>query len=246
MFSEANAVRTEEKPHTRGEKVMGKWLTTLLLASLFALSLPFVSANSSASANTTAPASEVAKSADEVHPLLVGLKVPDVKLVSAAGASASLREIVSKKKTVLVFYRGGWCPFCSLQLKDLKESMGELTKLGYQLIAVSSDQPKELIVTTQKQALEYSLFSDSSAEASKAFGIAFRVSDEENKKYRGYGIDLDKASGNSQHVLPVPAVFILSTDGEIQFEYINPNYKVRLRKEILLAAAKVFAQTQAK
>jgi peroxiredoxin len=186
--------------------------------------------------------SEVATSAADVHPLLVGQTIPDVKLVSAAGASISLKEIVGKNRTVLVFYRGGWCPFCNLQLKDLKDSMSELTKLGYQLIAVSSDQPKELVVTSHKHDLGYALYSDSSAEAAKSFGLAFHVSDQENKKYKGYGIDIEKASGNTQHILPVPAVFIVSTDGEIQFEYVNPNYKVRLRKEILLSAAKVFAE----
>ncbi len=86
--------------------------------------------------------------------------------------------------------------------------------------------------------LSYRLLSDSKNKAARAFGIAFKLSDTLNKKYRGYGIDIEDASGEADHVLPVPAVFIVGTDGVIKFEYVNPDYSERIDIDVLMAAAK--------
>jgi peroxiredoxin len=202
-----------------------------ILLSLFIVFLSF-------NVNAIATIDRVAQSAEEIRPLLVGQPIPEATVYTVANKAQALRDLVKKKPAVLVFYRGGWCPYCNLQLKELKESFVELSKLGYQIIAISSDKPEELKITEAKHSLNYDLFSDSSAAASKAFGIAFHVDDETLAKYKTYNIDLEKASGHQEHLLPVPSVFIVSTAGDIQFEYVNPNYKVRLKKEILLTAAR--------
>jgi peroxiredoxin len=75
-------------------------------------------------------------------------------------------------------------------------------------------------------------------EAAKAFGLAFRVDDKGYQRLSGYGIDLEAASGEKHHLLPVPAVYLVGKDGIVQFQYVNPNYRVRLTPEVLLAAAK--------
>lgn len=181
---------------------------------------------------------EIAKSADQVHPLLIGQTVPSTSVFSVENKKTDLLELVAAKKTILVFYRGGWCPYCNLQLKGLKDVEQDLLMLGFQIVAVSPDQVAELKKSITKHQLQYKLYSDSLNNASKAFGVAFKVDDKIISQYKGFGIDLDKASGNSNHILPVPAVFVLNEKGEIQFEYINPNYKVRLSGNVLLAAAK--------
>ena len=82
--------------------------------------------------------------------------------------------------------------------------------------------------------------SNAATSATRAFGLAFRVDDELNERYLGFGIDLEKASGENHHVLPAPATYIIGTDGIINFAYINPDYKVRLHPDILLAAARAY------
>lgn len=72
----------------------------------------------------------------------------------------------------------------------------------------------------------------------RAFGISFRVDDDTIKKYRGYGIDLGEASGEKHNMLPIPSAFIIGQDGIIKFAYVNPDYKVRVDPDVLLAAAK--------
>jgi hypothetical protein len=76
--------------------------------------------------------------------------------------------------------------------------------------------------------------------AFRAFGIAFEVPPELVAKYRGYGIDLEAASGEAHHVLPAPSTFIIGADGTIHFAYTNLDYTVRLHPDVLLAAARAY------
>jgi peroxiredoxin len=124
----------------------------------------------------------------------------------------------------------------------LKDIENDLIALGYRILAISADRPEELSKSMDKHHMTYTLLSDSSMVAASAFGIAYRVDDFTVKKYRLFGMNLESASGSKHHQLPVPSVFIAGWDGVIRFEYINPNYKVRLDGSILLEAAKVYSK----
>ena len=171
-------------------------------------------------------------------PLKVGDSIPDVTLRTEDDKEVSLRKQVSEKPTVLIFYRGGWCPFCNRQLQSLAGIEDDLNKAGVQLLAISMDQPAKLKATPDREKLHYRLLSDSDAAAATAFGIAFKVDDKTVEKYKGYGINLDAASGNDHHILPHPAVFIANTNGVIRFAHFNPDYKVRLEPAKVLEAAR--------
>ncbi len=91
------------------------------------------------------------------------------------------------------------------------------------------------------RAPQFTLLSDASMSAARAFGIAFRVDDATFARYKSFGIDLEAASGQTHHELPVPAVFILDRAGVIRFAHANPDYTVRLAAEPLLEAARSVA-----
>jgi peroxiredoxin len=171
-------------------------------------------------------------------PLKVGDSIPDVKLRTEGDKEVSLRILVSEKPTVLIFYRGGWCPFCNRHLQLLAGIEDTLNKAGAQLVAISMDQPTKLKATPDREKLPYQLLSDSNAAAARAFGIAFKVDDATVEKYKGYGIDLDAASGKYHHILPHPAVFVTDTSGKIRFAHVNRDYKVRLEPSKILEAAR--------
>lgn len=181
---------------------------------------------------------KVAASAESINPVKTGEKIPSVNLKTINGSVVSLDSIVSSAPTVLIFYRGGWCPFCNLQLSGLQKIESDIMNLGYQIIAVSKDKPEMLSATIDKDQIKYTLLSDNEGTAAKEFGIAFKVADEYITKLQSYNIDLESSSGTTDHILPVPAVFILDTSGNIKFEYINPDYKVRLDTDVLLANLK--------
>lgn len=176
--------------------------------------------------------------ANEVNPVEVGSTAPNVTLTKADGTQVELHELVSEHPAVLVFYRGGWCPYCNRHLAALGEIEDELSALGYRIHAVSMDKPKKVQKAAAESDLSYTLYSDAPADAAKAFGLAFKVDAETYEKLIGYGIDLEAASGQDHHILPVPAVFLIGRDAKIDFRYYNPDYKERLSGEALLEAAR--------
>lgn len=183
-------------------------------------------------ADTTKMVSGVPLKPEDISPLLSGENIPQVKLLDATGQPFDLNAAVSSKPTILIFYRGGWCPYCSKQLAGLQEIEGDLTKMGYQLLAVSTDSPDNLQQTATKQKLTYTLLSDADLSVSKQFGIAF-------KSPKNYDKFLPETSGgkNVDKLLPVPSIFILNKKGNIRFEYINPVYTQRMSPALLKAAA---------
>lgn len=169
---------------------------------------------------------------EDISPLLIGESIPTVKLKDAKGMEFDLNGAVASKPTILIFYRGGWCPYCSKQLSGLQELMPELEKIGYQLLAISTDSPEGLMQSASKEQLGYTLLSDADLQVSKKFGLAFKAP-------KGYWEMLPKTTGgmNKDLLLPVPSVFILDKGGKIHYEYINPDFKQRLSPDLLKAVA---------
>lgn len=122
---------------------------------------------------------------------------------------------------------------------QLREKESQFTELGFQIIGISPDQPSKIRETIEKQSIRFTLLSDRSMRAAAALGIAYKVDDPTLKALAQYGVDLAAWSGEVHHLLPVPAVFVVSSTGAIQFQYVNPDYSVRVDSDLLLAAARL-------
>ena len=118
-----------------------------------------------------------------------------------------------------------------------------MTKLGFPVVAISADQSSRLQESLKANDLGYALYSDSSLSAARAFGIAFQLSDDQVKMYLEYGIDLEAASGQKHHRLPVPSVFLVEAGGEIRWVYSNPDYEIRPDNAAILKAARSLSKT---
>ena len=158
---------------------------------------------------------QVADKAENVCPLLVGEKVPFDSVLNGSGTPYSLADIIGKKPTVLVIFRGGWCPYCNVQLAGLAVAEEKILELGYQIVAVSPDDYHEISKIETKNEIKYQLYADKDARLITKMGLAFN-------------------SGGRRGILPVPSVMVLDQTGEILFEHINPNYKVRITSQVLL------------
>ncbi len=176
---------------------------------------------------------ELPKTTMEISPLLIGEKIPNLSLKSADNVAVNLSDLFANKKAILVFYRGGWCPYCNLHLAALGESEKELLELGYQIIAVSPDSPMKLKMTDEKNKLNYLLLSDSNGALARAVGIAFQAP----SNYKSIVIE-GSDGANTVLFIPVPSAFITDVTGVIQFEHITPDYKHRISNDLLIAAAK--------
>lgn len=212
----------------------------LLAASAFTTApLRAESANPAAAA----PMAAIASSAAAVHPLAVGATAPAVTVKTSDGKSFDLGAALAEKPTVLVFYRGGWCPYCNLQLSELARFEPKFLALGFQIIAISTDVPAGLAPTAEKDKIAYRLLSDRAMVAASAYQVAYRVDGETRKAYDGYKIDLAPIPGEPEaRWLPVPTVFVIGRDRTIRFVSSNPDFKIRLPTADLLTAAEAAAK----
>lgn len=210
---------------------MNKFIALQMSALLFALSSASV-----AYGDRTV----IHSNASDIQPVLPGMKAPDFMVRDVEGREIRFTAGEQEKPVVLTFYRGGWCPYCNLHLSELRLAEEQLGEMGFDIWFISIDKPELLLESLDDPDIGYKIYSDSFLHATRAFGLAFRVDDALVEKYLTFDIDLEEASGESHHVLPAPATYIIGTDGVITFAYINPNYKVRLHPDVLVAAAKAY------
>lgn len=187
----------------------------------------WITLSSVASAQTT-----VAASATNIAPLLIGETIPNITLKTSENKDVKISDLFGKKKTVLIFYRGGWCPYCNLHLQAMAEAENQILDLGYQIIAVSPDAPEKIKITQGKEEIKYTLLSDSNGELIKAMGIAFKAPGNYKSVINVHSKGINKG------FLPVPSVFVLNTESDILFEYVSPDFKRRITSELLVAVLK--------
>ncbi len=175
----------------------------------------------------------------DICPLQNSSNVPDCTVASADSSEVKLNEYIGQKPVVVVFFRGGWCPYCTRHLSALQTIHNEIDTLGYELIAITPDAVEHLDSADHRAGgLKYTLFSDPDAKAIQAFGIGWKVNDELFNKYKNeYSMDLEWWSNSKHHILPVPAVFVIK-NGEIRYQHVDPNYSRRLSGNVLLSFLK--------
>lgn len=186
-------------------------------------------------------AKTISENAERISPLLNGQTIPDIDITKANGSSERLSKYLEGEKTVLFFYRGGWCPFCNTQMGQLKKIEPKLKALGFKLVGVSTDSPRDLQKSIAEHELGYELISDYYSTLSQAFGLAFFTDKKTTKRYLSR-MNLSNplqvnGAGEKRLVLPVPAIYVVDEKGLVQFNYVNPNFKVRLNEEVLLKVA---------
>ena len=171
--------------------------------------------------------------AEDISPILIGETLPNANFQNPKGEYVQLKALLEEKPTVLVFYRGGWCPYCNVQLSGLVEIEEDVLELGYQIVAISPDDYKNLQSTIENNSTKYKLLSDPNGKFIKEIGIAFKTSSSLKEYITGKG-----QKGETSSVMPAPTVMIVDKKGVIKFEYINPNYKERISGEMLLSVLK--------
>lgn len=169
--------------------------------------------------------------------LKVGAKAPDGSLLDVTGATVKLKALYAKGPTFVVFYRGGWCPFCNSQLHNLTEAKPEFDKRGVQLVAISVDQPGEEAKTQAKLGVPFPMLSDSKLTVHTAYKIVHKTSAEERQALSGYGIDLASYSGEQHGNFATAAIFFIDKGGVVRFVHVGEDYQTRPSVKQMLAIA---------
>ncbi len=193
--------------------------------------------------------SSLPDSADAIEPLAAGDLAPSFSVQTVEGEAFDFDASAVGKPVVFIAYRGGWCPYCNLQLSELRHAVPEIREMGFDVYFISNDQPEVLYSSLDDEAREYAkeggytILSDANLRAARAFGTAFRTPDAMLAKVKKRNPDRDLAgsSMDRHQALAVPSVYAIDTDGSIAFSYVNANYKERMDPADLLEAARSIA-----
>lgn len=167
--------------------------------------------------------------------LTAGDQAPDFALADARGGTVRLADLLADGPVVLSFYRGGWCPYCNLELRAFQQALPELTALGASLVAISPETPDDTVSTADKNALAFPVLSDSGNAVARQFGIVFDLAPALRPIYSRLGHGLDVKNGDDSWTLPMPATFVIDRDGSIALAFVDSDYRSRLEPADVIA-----------
>jgi peroxiredoxin len=158
-------------------------------------------------------------------------------LDDANDSPVSLEQIVESGPAVIVFYRGGWCPYCNLALRTYQqELLPHLGAFGARLVAVSPQPTDESLSTVEKAALKFTVLSDPGSRLADRLGIAFEQAEDVLAAQRKLGLDLTKVNAERAVRLPRPTVLVVDQDRTVRFVDIQPDYTARTEVADIIAA----------
>jgi peroxiredoxin len=156
----------------------------------------------------------------------VGDEAPNFTLKNANGESVNLKTQLKNGPVILMWYRGGWCPYCNLTLKSMQDHLAQFTAAGAQLIALTPELPDSSLSTKEKNNLQFEVLSDLKNTIAKQYGVVFTLTPEVAKKYQE-GFGLHQYNGDESNELPLAATYIIGTDGKIKYAFLDADYRNR-------------------
>src|ERR1700728_4330334 len=166
--------------------------------------------------------------------LQVGAKAPDFTLPDAHGKPVNLSGLLAKGPAVVTFYRGGWCPFCDLQLRAYEGALGAIHDLGAELVAVSPQTPDYALSDVEKKQFTFPVLTDKGNRVARDFKLVFALSDALRQLQSHFGSVLPKFNGDESWELPMPGTFVLDRQGVVKFASVDPNWMVRVAPAAIL------------
>lgn len=158
--------------------------------------------------------------------LQVGQTAIDFTLTNANNEQVSLYNQLENGPVVLMWYRGGWCPYCNITLHHMQESLPEFKKYGANLLALSPEVPDSSISTKEKNELEFEVLSDINNEIAYKYSVVYKLTDEVAKMYEA-GFGLSDFNGNSTNELPLAATYVIGQDKIIKYAFLDADYRNR-------------------
>ncbi|MEQ8396388.1 peroxiredoxin-like family protein [Thalassobaculum sp.] len=159
--------------------------------------------------------------------LAVGDAMPDFELPNARGHTIRSKDLVGRGPLIITFYRGGWCPYCNLELRAYQAQLDRIRALGTSVVAISPEQPDQSLSTAERNELAFEVLSDHGNAVARRFGLAFRLSDELIETFRRNGNDLEQRNGDGSWELPIPGTVVIDRHSRVVLADVDPDYTKR-------------------
>lgn len=164
-----------------------------------------------------------------------GDTMPDFELPNQHGKPRRLSDYLAKAPVVLNVYRGGWCPYCNMEMKALSDALPQIEAHGATLVGMTPELPDKAMSTAERNAIAIDILSDAGNRVAEQLGLVFELPAALHPLYAKMGIDLAGYNGDDSFKLPVPATYIVGRDGVIAYHFVNADYTQRLEPAEIVA-----------
>ena len=179
----------------------------------------------------TAATEDLARSGMLSDVLNEGDRLPGFSLPNQLGAEVKSSQLLAEGPMIVTFYRGGWCPYCNLELRAYQAQLGRIRGAGANLVAITPELPDESLNTAEKNELDFHVLTDENGAYADQLGLLFTVPEDIRHIYDGFGIDIEKHNGEGRFVLPLAATYVVASDGVVCRAFIDVDYTQRMEPE---------------
>lgn len=166
----------------------------------------------------------------------LGEAMPNFVLPDESGRLVSLDSFLRKGPVAVTFHRGHWCPYCRINTRALAEAHDQIAAEGGQVAAIIPDREHFTAELKAESGAPFPILTDFDNGYALSLNLAFWVGDEMQRLMTLSGWDVSRSQGSDTWLLPIPATFVVGTDGEVKARFIDPDYRKRMSIEDLLAA----------
>lgn len=171
----------------------------------------------------------------------VGEKAPEFALPDVRGRRVALAELLARGPAVISFYRGGWCPYCNLELRALQSRLPDLRDLGASLVAISPESPDRSLSNRERSGIEFAVLSDHGNEVARTYRIVHEIAPDVVAYQRRNGNDVASYNGAAVAEVPLPATYVVGRDGVVSYAFVSSDYTARAEPDDVVAAVRVLA-----
>jgi len=191
--------------------------------------------------NKIVSADDAAKNA-----LNVGAKMPSFSLKDSNGKTVNSDDLLKQGNLVVVFYRGSWCPFCNLYLRNLQKNLARIKAAGGNLVAVSVENPDNSLSVAKKNELGFTVLSDPNLTLARKFGIVYQMPKETAELYKSRGLNVAEHNQMEKAELPLSATYVVNQKGEIVYAFLESDYKKRADPQVIIETLSKIKQPSVK
>lgn len=185
---------------------------------------------------------DLSRSGISERSLKTGDRVPDFELADIHGQPVRIADLLASGPVVVSFYRGGWCPFCTAEMKALQRALPAITALGASVVAISPQTPDCSGTSCEEMGVDFHVLSDAGNDIANAFGIVYGLKDEMQSVYQEMGLELPSYNEDASWTLPIPATYVVDQTGTIRLAYVDPDYTTRQDPAEILTTLSRLAQ----
>ncbi|MFP5077043.1 peroxiredoxin-like family protein [Rhizobium sp. YIM 134829] len=158
------------------------------------------------------------------------------------GSPLSLEDTIGKRPAVLLFYRGGWCPYCNVPLRAYAAALPEIEALGAGLVAITPELPDHALRTAEAAGVGFPIAIDKGNAFARTLGLVFTLPEDLRPLYREIGIDLASQNGDQSHELPIPALYVLDETRTVRWAFVEADFTQRADPRDVVAALRALKE----